>query len=264
MAYSAKTDWKINDTVQPQDMNRIEQGINEAHIYKANNSLSNVNNDVFKTKAKASGVEVPAQSDITYYVSPNGDDSAGTGAIDRPFKTFQKAIDSFPDSNPLGAIYHIVAAAGTYAGFTLRANKHIWISPDDNITIGKISLYNGFVEIHDEVTLNDSIGIYNGATLVMNKVTVNKAAGALTTGVLCQYGGTLIIKDEITIIGFSLGISCFLAQAFISNAVIYNGDTGVSCECGHTLIGNESITTTAAKYVVHNGGRIFAGTETIV
>lgn len=39
MAFNAKTNWQTNDTVMPEDMNRIEQGVFDAqYVYSEDDS----------------------------------------------------------------------------------------------------------------------------------------------------------------------------------------------------------------------------------
>ena len=263
MAYNAKTNWVINETVQPEDLNRMEKGIRDAHTNKAESTLENVANSTFSSKAKSSGLDVPGSSNITYYVSPGGNDTTGTGTQSSPFKTLQKAVDSFPDSNPKGVIYDVVVSAGTYTGFTLRANKHIWISPEDIITVGKVSIYDGAMQVYDEVIFNEGVAVYDRGLLMLDRATITKTAGNNAMGVLCQSGGMFIVNDSITISNFSIGVNCTLAQAFISSVTISNGTTGVACNTGQVFIGENSISTTS-KFVVSSGGRIFADGQTII
>lgn len=263
MAYSPKTDWKLGDTVQPADMNRIEGGIKELDTNKANTNLSNVPNSTFSSKAKASGLEVPAYIDTTSYVSPNGNDTTGDGTAEKPFKTLQHAVNSFPASNPTGAIYHIVVTEGTYEGFILRSNKHIWISPQGNVTLGKIFLYNGFLHIQDSLTLNDGAGIFNAATLIITQAAITKPVGSSEAAVMCRFGGKFIVTDTITINSSSVGVDCVMAQAFINNMVMNDGLIGIACACAQVNLGAESISA-ATKYVVTNSGRIYVDSQTIV
>ena len=263
MAFNAKTNWKINEYVQPDDMNRIEMGIQDVDTNKADSNMSNVPNASFSIKAKSSGMDVPPSGDITYYVSVNGNDTTGDGTADRPFKTLQKAVDSFPHSNPLGSIYYIIATEGTYDGFVLRANKNIWISAIGSVYIGRILLYNGFVHIQDKLTLNDSVFVFNTATLIVKEVAIDRTSGSGEPGVTCQYGGRFIVTYKLFINNVALGIDCLLAQAFINEMEMTGGSTGISCGCGQVNLGNEQISATT-KYAVTNSGRIFIGSQTIL
>lgn len=261
MAYSAKTDWKINDVVQPEDMNRIEGGISALDSGKADNSLSNVAEASFSAKAKASGIDIPLKSNYRCYVSTSGDDTTGQGTSVRPYKTIQKAIDSLPDSNTKGVNYTLDIAAGTYEGFTLNANKKILLDTSAGCTIGKIMVYQGVVQMDDEVTLSDAVYVYNGAVLRMVTATINKT-GNMFTGMHCQEGGILVIQENVTLTGFSIGLNCLRGQAFIAKMTMNTGNIGISCECGQVYVDTESISATT-KYSVKGGGRIFAGSQTI-
>ena len=264
MAYQAKTNWQLNEFVQPEDMNRIESGIRDVDLNKADSNLSNVLDATFLNKAKASGIEMPSSADITYYVSPNGNDTTGDGTGDRPFKTLQKAVDSFPYSNPLGSIYYIRVMPGTYDGFVLRSNKNIWISADsDNVYIGRILLYTGFVHIQNNLTLNDCVSIFNTANLIVQQVTIDRTSGSGEPAIICQYGGRLIVTDKISINNVHVGVDCLFADVFISHMVMTGGVTGISCNCGQVTLGKEEISA-ATKYVVTNSGRIYVDSQTIV
>lgn len=56
MAYSAKTDWKLNDTVMPADMNRIEQGIKDVDTNKRNKT------DIIPISLGGTGKTTPAEA----------------------------------------------------------------------------------------------------------------------------------------------------------------------------------------------------------
>lgn len=263
MAYSAKTDWKTGDYVRPEDMNRMEGGIKQAHENKVDKDLSNVTDAAFANKAKTSGIDMPALNDITYYVSPNGNDTTGDGTGDRPFKTLQKAVDSFPYSNPVGSIYYIRVMPGTYDGFVLRSNKNIWISADsDNVYIGRILLYTGFVHIQNNITLNDCVSIFNTANLIVQQATIDRTSGSGEPAIICQYGGRLIVTDKISINNVQVGVDCLFADVIISHMVMTGGTTGISCNCGQVSLGKEEISADT-KYVVTSSGRVFVGSETI-
>ncbi len=55
MAYNAKTNWALNDAVMPEDMNRIEQGIKNLDINKANASATLVGKYHQPTVTRAAG-----------------------------------------------------------------------------------------------------------------------------------------------------------------------------------------------------------------
>lgn len=262
MAYSAKTDWKLADTVQPEDMNRIEGGIKAVDANKANAALDNVNGTAFSSKAKSSGLDVPASGTaITYYVAADGDDTAGTGTSSKPFKTLQRAVDALPHSNPRGAKYIIVLKAGTHAGFSLKANKRISIQPESGAVIGKMMFEAGVVEITGQLTINDTVNIYQGASLKINKATMTKGTSS-TTAIACQDGATLVVVGELILNDFSFGVTCTRGTAYINKITMLAGTTGIECDGGQVHVGTEAISATT-KYAVRNGGRIFAGAETI-
>ena len=262
MAYSAKTDWKINDVVQPEDMNRIEAGVSALDTGKADTSLSNVTESDFSTKAKASGIDIPIKSNYRCYVSTSGNDTTGQGTSLRPYKTIQKAIDSLPDSNPKGVNYTIEIGAGTHEGFTLNTSKKIFLDTSAGCTIGQVMLYRGSVQFSDDVTLTDTIYVYGEAVLRMTTATINKT-GSMFTGIICQEGGVLVVQENITLSGFSIGLNCLRGQAFIAKMTMSAGNIGINCECGQVYVDEESISATT-KYSVKGGGRIFAGSQTII
>lgn len=71
MSYEAKTNWQLNDTVLPADMNRIEQGVED------------LDNRYLET-------------DTSLYVATTGSDVTGNGSESNPYATIGKAISVIP------------------------------------------------------------------------------------------------------------------------------------------------------------------------
>lgn len=88
MSYEAKTNWQLNDTVLPTDMNRIEQGV------------KNLDSKFLET-------------DTTVYVATTGSDVTGNGTESTPYATIEKALSTVP-SNLGGHTFMILIVDGTY------------------------------------------------------------------------------------------------------------------------------------------------------
>ena len=81
MAYNGKTNWQLNEIVKPEDMNRIEQGVIDAHenllTHKTDtNSHTDIRNKIQTVQQNASLFMLPVKRNTTYVV---GDCASATG-----------------------------------------------------------------------------------------------------------------------------------------------------------------------------------------
>lgn len=256
MAYNAKTNWLINEVVQPADMNRIEAGIAANDFGKADRDLSNVTAAAFSSKAASSNVEVYGTTNKVIYVSTSGNDTTGTGESAAPYKTIQKAIDSIPETNPFGVTYTINVLYGTHAGFTVKGNKKIKLNMGASATLGNIIIYAGNIEILGTLTCTGYVYVYGG---FLNAQYI-KFTGSGGNALFCSHGGQIGITGWVEITGYTNGINCENSHAYIRQITMTGGNTGVQCTCGAVYIGTEAIASTT-KYLITHGGSVFVGSK---
>ena len=243
MPYNAKTNWRNNDIVTPSDLNRIEQGIAESAS--------------------------PAD-DLILFVEPGGSDETGTGTSEKPFRTIQKAIDSFPTSNNFSKLCVIKMPEGDYPGFTLSAAKKIEISTQGTILItGDIVVNAGSITFVDES--DTSVNLIGGRVLigggeftsmVMLAVTTEGQVGQITApGIECSANGHFGVHADTVVTNHDVAISCFHGYVNLKRLMTDKTPTGIMCECGIVQLGDDVIQATT-KFVTKNGGRIYVGAQT--
>ena len=245
MPYSAKTNWRNNDIVTPDDLNRIEQGLA----------------DVASPK-----------DDIILYVSAAGDDNTGTGDMNSPFRTVQKAIDALPPCNALGKACVIKIYEGEFAGFTLSAFKQIDVVVQGIVQFkGDIIINSGSMTFVDET---DAQVYLIDARLYMNggKLTSFIPIGITTSAQSSQYNGIAIncangsifgVHADTTITHHTTAISCSHSYINLKRMLTDQTSTGIVCECGITQLGDDVIQA-STKFVTRDGGRIYVGAQTNV
>ncbi|SCW57147.1 hypothetical protein SAMN04487970_101663 [Paenibacillus tianmuensis] len=118
MAYTGKTDWKYDEVVTENDMNRIEKGVMVAHTELQ---------DVKDTVAKRTAVVVVAASNSSQK-SKNGADYICTGTDD--YLTINAAISALP---AIGG--KVFLMAGTYNVFSSVESKDRSINLISNLTL---------------------------------------------------------------------------------------------------------------------------------
>lgn len=241
MAYNAKTNWRNNDIVTPDDLNRIERGIADSAS--------------------------PAE-DVSVYVAPSGNDTTGTGEVDKPFRTIQKAIDSLPDVNKMSKLCIIKLAEGQYPGFTLSCSKRIEISAQGEIQIlGDVVLNSGritFVEEPDaELYVLGGKIVMNGGYFVSRIMLGITNQEGMVTGVAieCNEGSYFAAYGDMVIANHTTGITCAHSHMYLHRLLTDIITTGIICDCGIVQIGDDVIQA-SAKFVTQHGGRIYVGAQT--
>ena len=264
MAYSAKTNWKNNDIVTPDDLNRIEKGISDS----AQKDLGNVTDAVFTAKAKKNNVAIYSTSLITLTVSPSGNDDTGTGTSSAPFRTIQKAIDALPDCNNLGVRYTINVAEGSYPGFTLGAFKNITMRMagativEGDITVNAGNLTISTVQSGTTLTLSSGVIKVSGGSLDINfAVTMTRATPGTGTAVTCDNGCHFGVKADFSIVNYNIGINCSHSYISIRKLKIEAAVSGIICESGIAQMGAGEVQADT-KFVIQHGGRIYVGAQT--
>lgn len=244
MAYSPKTNWRNNDIVTPNDLNRIERGIAESSS---------------------------PSDDIVFYISPDGSDTTGTGDGNTPFRTIQKAIDSFPTSNNESKLFVIKIAEGQYPGFTMSTPKKVEVSVVGNVQImGDVVLNAGTLFFADEtdagVYIMDSRIIMTGGELIsmiqLAVTTSTQIEAVDTIAVDCSCGSKLSVHSELIVTHHTTAVKCSHSTITLKRMMTDATPTGVICECGIVQIGDDVIQASAAKFVTQDGGRIYVGAQT--
>lgn len=240
MAYDAKTNWRNNDIVTADDLNRIERGIADSAS--------------------------PAD-DRVIYVAADGSDATGTGELTKPFRTIQKAIDSFPTSNNLSKLCVISLGEGSYPGFTLSAFKRIEVSTHGEILItGDIVISAGKLTIVEES--DTSVYIMGGAItmtggyfecLVMLGITNESMSDKVAVN--CTGSSHFSVPAEMVVANCITAINCAHSFMTIRRLLTDVITTGIICDCGIVQLGDDVIQATTAKFVTKNGGRIYVGAQ---
>ena len=241
MPYSAKTNWRNNDIVTPDDLNRMEKGIADSAS--------------------------PAE-DVSLYIAPSGNDDTGTGEVDKPFRTVQKAIDSFSANNALGKLCILKMAEGSYPGFTLSCFKRIEISAEGEIQItGDIVINSGrltFVEESDTgIYLVGGRVIMNGGYFVCG-VTLgitNQGGMVNAIAVECSESSHFATYSDVIVANYATAIKCSHSYISLHRFMTDVITTGIICDCGIVQIGDDVIQA-STKFITQNGGRIYVGAQT--
>ena len=270
MAYSSKTTWKTNDIVKPEDLNRIEKGIADAHRDKADATMSNVTSANFATKAKESNISVFPTAGVKLYVSSTGSDTAGNGSSSAPFRTIQKALNTFEDSNNLNVAYTLEIAGGDYLGFTINSSKSITAYVTGQVVIaGDIKINSGNLRIVTTTSSDTSFVISDGSVSMQGgnfycSVYMGVTRPTLTTAaaIECSRGAQFNVQNELIIANHTIGINCSNSRATIRRILTDVISTGIICDNGIVQLGDEVIQASVAKYVTQYGGRIFVGAQT--
>ena len=165
--------------------------------------------------------------DVTIYVSTGGDDTNGTGNVDSPFRTIQKAIDLVP-KHLGGHIATIDIESGTY---------------EERIVVNGFSGGQLVIGVYGRSTLVRGIDIDNSSLIVTNISKITYADGF--NGNLFDVDGAsnVLVSQGITIDGTNGGlISCFYARnnsvvsASSGNSVtVQNAFGGIDLAWGATI-----------------------------
>lgn len=243
MPYNAKTNWRNNDIVTPEDLNRMEQGIADSAS--------------------------PAD-DILFYVYENGSDETGTGDINKPFRTIQKAIDAIPTSNNLSKLCYIKVGAGQYPGFTMSTPKKVeFIIQGDVQIMSDVVINAGTVFFADEadaaVYLTDSQIIMSGGnfmSMIMVGVTTSDQNVPLdAVAVDCSAGSKFGVHADLVITHHTTAVRCSHSHVHLKRMMTDKTATGIVCECGIVQLGDDVLQATT-KFITQDGGRIYVGAQT--
>ena len=222
-----------------------------------------------------------AKSDMTLYVSPDGDDINGDGSQELPFQTFEKAIKEFP---PIanGHSYYIGVKPGLYEGFTLN-----------NRTIDLVGYDEGTPGI---VAFSSQLRLINGACLIANSdkmLSMNFVIPSNSTAVYIDKNSSFCVhcnvvmsgeeySDNTTGIVVENGSSCTLYASLIATYIttilktnttarlFVDAITATSCDCigiadKCSTIGYESVKCNDVnrEFVGLHGGRIIRGNQVV-
>lgn len=238
MPYNAKTNWRNNDIVTPEDLNRIEKGIADS---------------------------ASPDASITFYVSPSGDDTAGTGEEHNPFRSIQKAIDSFPSNNSLGKSYSIELQEGEYTGFRLAAFKAITINVSGEVQItGNITISEGRLTFMGDAeagitVVNGRIVMGGGDLTAMITLGVTYLDTTSNSNAIdCSSGAKFTSTSDVIVAKFKTAVKCSYSHIHLKRLLTDVIDTGIVCECGVVQIGDDVIQA-STKFVTQKGGRIYVG-----
>ena len=219
-----------------------------------------------------------ANSDVTIYVSPDGDDINGAGTQDSPYKTFGGAIKSFPPVRN-GFTYCIRANTGSYDGFILSGMDIELLGYDDTPGIltftSPIKLLNGASLIADSDTLlsinfnvpgnSIAINVDRHSSLFINSNVVifadsdaNNVTGiAVSNGSVCTLYSSLIATNL-----------CAAIKANSAARVFVDAITAISCDYAGVadrgaVIGyvTSKCTNMAHEFVGLHGGRTIRGNQ---
>lgn len=187
MSYVAKTNWQLNDTVLPADMNRIEQGVKDLD----NRYLS---------------------TDTIIYVATTGSDTTGNGSSTTPYRTIRKALSVIPGNlNGFSPIVSI--AGGTYAESVNVANYingSIQLQLSGNITINDFTVKNAFVIVNTSGSVYSinvawisalSKGILNSWSMVNWQITSYKVSYGRNVSIAIDASSTVYASGTTTLSG---------------------------------------------------------------
>ena len=241
MPYNARTNWRNNDIVTPDDLNRIEKGIAES---------------------------ASPDASISFYVSPSGDDTAGTGEQGNPFKSIQKAIDSFPSNNALGKSYTIELEEGNYTGFRLAAFKAITINVSGQVSItGNVTISEGRLTFMGDAeasvtVVNGRIAMGGGDLTAMISLGVTYTDIVSTANAIdCSSGAKFTSTSDVIVANFKTAVRCAYSHIHLKRLLTDVITTGIVCECGIVQIGDDVIQA-STKFITQQGGRIYVGSQT--
>lgn len=243
MPFNSKTNWRANDIVMPDDLNRIERGIAESAS--------------------------PAD-DVIVYVAPEGNDETGTGEGTKPFRTIQKAIDSFPTSNNLSKLCVIKVAPGQYSGFTMSTPKKVEFSVQGEVQIlSDVVLNSGSIFFADETDANVYLVgcriIMSGGNLMsmipLAVTTLDQNVPYDGIAIDCASGSTFGVHADLIITNHTTAIRCSHSHMTLKRMLTDKTATGIVCQCGIVQLGDD-VLQASTKFITQDGGRIYVGAQT--
>ena len=227
-----------------------------------------------------SKLTLPAEN-VTYYVSPSGNDTNDGLTTNTRFKTIQHAIDLIPTVMN-GKTYKIMLANGTYNEDLLIQNKlggtvAIWGDKElygtnqaNDITISSIdvSVCSNVAIQYMDLILNRT----NGTSLLVSrpsyiifyrceKVTINNNTNKTNTGIQTQQGATLVAVVAPFYINYTNEaiISQTNGYVGIDVATINNSITGINSRSGGRVSFVTLTNNATTKATTSSGGRLLLG-----
>lgn len=289
MAFNAKTNWVQNDTVMPEDMNRIEKGIEDSqektelltaevtladgdHFPFYDASASAAKKTLWSTiksalKTYFDGIYGKAlTANTTYYVSTTGNDTTGNGTSSAPYRTISKALTMIP-KNLNGFIGYISIAAGAYTEEVNVKDFHGGIlrftgAPNTNVGIHALNIQN--CQLFDFQTI--SVTVTNGMTVADNSYCFCGNPLMLTGGenALSCIGGATIRGPQLEVYN-STNIAVYANGGEIYFDTIKgnsNQNTGLAVNRGGHIYYTTNQLTAAVAMSAIGGGRIYSGSQT--
>ncbi|MDR2380379.1 MAG: hypothetical protein LBE08_04265, partial [Bifidobacteriaceae bacterium] len=202
---------------------------------------------------------VLAVDQTDFYVAGDGNDTTGTGAIDKPFATLTRVFEELPKGVNVSATVHVKSDITEYASATLREGDvtiKTWDqaapspavisrSTSDDFTQYILNVTNGATLLLDNIVVNgnkmnnslSALHVENKATAVLNNTTIkDNYTSTQGGGVSVVLGGALQVGDGSRIEG---------NQATGNGAAVYlysqpNADLSTMEVSGNVVIGTPS------------------------
>lgn len=187
------------------------------------------------------------------YVSVSGND-AGSGAIDNPFKTIQKAVDACPNQTN-GFIYNINITPGTYDAFKVLG-KYIIITTDTTkatpvITGQTVIMRDSTIELNGSITFNSdgkpALVVCDKSMFFSNWVT--STITVTSTNLANNWDGSISIYN---------GSQFYLPD--VVNLVLNSNQTGMFLDIGsNAYVAKSQGTCTYTGFLVARGSEVCLG-----
>ena len=211
--------------------------------------------------------------DVTVYVSSTGDDVNGTGYVDSPFATIQKAINALP-KNLNGHIAVIDISGGTYeetisckgfnggtlvVGIVGRGVEVRAVEVDAcsfvEINVHKITYANGFPTVLYKVT--------NGSNVHVGQSVTMDGKSTAAAGMSAVYNSTISAINGVTVTLNNFGGSALMSTngsiIALYNVAGSNSLFGLNASVGGLVAYEKSTLTSGLGDDAWGGGRIQTG-----
>lgn len=209
MAYTRKTDWQRNDIVQPEDMNRIEQGIADVHINKLG---------VNETAAAAKKLSTPQTIGISGAIVGTPTSFDGTSSI-----TIQATDINYELVNSVTPINK--GGTGATSSSVARTN------------LGAAPISHASVDATYGVATSTNYGhvkVTAGNGLVLNNGTISMSTASTSTA------GAMSVTDKTKLDGIAAGANAYTHPNSGVTAGTYRSVT-VNAQ-GHVTAGSNTAT----------------------
>jgi len=128
----------------------------------------------------------------TIYVSPLGNDTTGTGSVQQPYLTIQKAIDHREGTNPENVITEILIYSGVYGedltitmGNTIFSGYSSVQYDTPQVIINGSTVSSSFINI--DLAIDEGIVLVGFVNITMNESTIEKTITATTSSLSGNY-----------------------------------------------------------------------------